>query len=120
MLHLSYIAARARATGEIHILQLAGAVAAGRDNAEVAACYREFVAPDENGAELRATFSHVLFVIDNNVRGHHEFADPALERADHLNQLLAAAKADHAAAVARAAQAADLAKAAKAATGEQK
>ncbi len=100
MLRLSYLAARDRATGEISILALAGGIAAGTaasDVAEVAELYRHAVGPD--GASEREKYSHLLLVIENEVRHHHDFADPKIAELAALKEQLRVARDAHASAI---------------------
>jgi len=113
MLNLSYLAARDRATGEVKLLAFAANIAGGRENGLVGKKYNEFLAAA--GGELRAEYSHILFVIDNNVRGHHDFPDPAIAKRAHLAAQVAQAQADHSRAIAAANQVKSLAQKAKSA-----
>ncbi len=75
MLHLSYVAARSRATGALEFIEHACSVAAGHAAADVAAVYNMFVGQTTEAAELRREYSHIVYVVDNVIRAHHEFPD---------------------------------------------
>jgi hypothetical protein len=77
-LHLSFVAARERVSGRIFMLAEYNALAAGGACANVAKIADQFRAGTPNGEDLRAKYSHVLVVIDNQERQSFEFPDPAI------------------------------------------
>jgi hypothetical protein len=52
---------------------------AGGDASKVAAAYRSMVAGTKDGAEKRAKYSHVMFMVENQVRNTHAFPDPVVQ-----------------------------------------
>lgn len=104
-IHLSYVAARERESGKVFFLAESAELVGGRANALIAPISAEFCAPDENGRTLRAKYSHVLVVIDNNVRDHFEFPDPLIAKREKLRLAVANAETEAASAKGRADQA---------------
>ena len=78
-MYLSVLTALNRKDGKLVILASAAYPAAGRDTAKVAAAYNELVAGTKAGAEKRAKYSHIMLMIENQVRNTHQFPDLAAE-----------------------------------------
>ena len=91
-INLSYVAARDRETGEIGLLAQASSLSGGGDVSIVAACHEVLRGPSEEGAAMRAKYSHALFVLDNQERAAYEFPDPTVEERKALEAQLAEAK----------------------------
>jgi len=119
-IHLSYVAARDRQDGRIYFLAEHNALAAGHTGAIVPHYAGLFRAATEEGAALRAKYSHVLVVIDNHERESYELPDPALQTVERLKKQLAMAKDTHAKATDVAAKAKDAAGAIKGLEAERK
>lgn len=75
-MYLSALAALDRKNCKLVILASVAHPAAGRDSAKVAAAYNDLIAGTPAGAAKRAKYSHVVFMIDNQVRNQHQFPDP--------------------------------------------
>lgn len=78
-MYLSALTALNRKDGKLVILASVAYPAAGRDTAKVAAAYNELVAGTKAGAEKRAKYSHIMLMIENQVRNTHQFPDLAAE-----------------------------------------
>jgi hypothetical protein len=115
MLRLSLLAVRNRASGEVTILETASGIAAGGPVANVTNRYHALLSPE--GATERADYSHVLLIVENMVKYHHEFPDPKIAELAALKSKLSVARDEHAQALAAEDQAkalaADAASAAK-------
>lgn len=118
MLHLSYVAARERKSGEIALLELFADVAAGGDTSKIGALDSEF--RSREGEKLRARYSHVLVVIDNVIRANYEFPDPSIAERERKERQLSEARKALATAAQREAAAVQAATDAKAAKDERK
>jgi hypothetical protein len=107
-IHLSYVAARNRATGEIETLVHIESLLGGADVSPIARLLNQFTGGTPEGAELRAKYSHVLGVVENQERHVLEFPDPAIAQREQKARELAAAReeAERKAADERAAKAA--------------
>lgn len=92
---LSTLAGLNRKDGKLVILAQAAHILSGGDVSKVTRAYQTLLGNTDVGAKQRAQFSHVLFVVDNQVRASHEFPDlPALaENAARALQISAAAEA---------------------------
>lgn len=89
---LSYVAARNRATGEIESLIHLESLIASQDVSPVQRKIDEFTGGTPEGAELRARYSHVLAVVENQERQTLEFPDPAIALRQQKGVALAAAQ----------------------------
>ena len=78
-MYLSALTALDRKTGKLVILASVGHSASGRDCSKVAAAYQALIAGTPDGAAKRAKYSHVLFMVDNQLRNQHQFPDPLVE-----------------------------------------
>jgi hypothetical protein len=118
MLRISFLAARNRASGEVSMLETAFGIAAGGDVASVTNRYHALLSPE--GAADRADYSHILLVVENLVRQHHEFPDPKIAELAALKSKLSVARDEHAQALAAEDQAKALAADAAAAAKSRK
>jgi len=98
---LSTLAGLNRKDGKLVILAQAAHILSGGDVSKVTRAYQTLLGNTDVGAKQRAQFSHVLFVVDNQVRASHEFPDlPALaENAARALEITAASEALQAAKV---------------------
>jgi len=93
-LHLSYVAVRERATGKLFFLAEICHLHAGGPCAIVSHTAELFRLPGEISDDLRAKYSHVLVVIDNNERQSYEFPDPVLAKRRQIEEQIASTKAE--------------------------
>jgi hypothetical protein len=77
MIYSTYFQVRTR-TGEYKRLAESNSVRPGMLSAEVARLYEVVRSNTPEGVQMRADFSDIVFAVDNQVRYHHEFPDPAI------------------------------------------
>lgn len=92
---LSTLAGLNRKDGKLVILAQVAHILSGGDVSKVTRAYQTLLGNTDVGAKQRAQFSHVIFVVDNQVRATHEFPDlPALaENAARALEITAASEA---------------------------
>lgn len=91
-LYLSYVAARERATGRLFFLAEVCHLIAGGAAAVVMHVAEKFRQSSPEASELRAKYSHVLVIVDNNERASYEFPDPKVGQRENLSMKISAAK----------------------------
>jgi hypothetical protein len=74
-MYLSLVSALSRKDGKVKILAVCGSPMAGAQSAEVAATYQKALSSNPEGAKLREAYSHLVYIVDNAMRGQHHFPD---------------------------------------------
>ncbi len=80
-----------RSSGKHKVLASGGSIAGGGDK-KVADKYATFLAPE--GADLRQQYSHLVYIVDNQLRAEHAFPDAVAGRASDAVEQVERAERD--------------------------